>query len=97
MDASGGLLGETNDTGEEVGVFFVDVVGKVTTIVEDQVQRLAIGEALDGLVDTPSVLILGLTLPGEDGDASSGDGSGGMVLGGKDVLKGGSDSRKRRA
>ena len=97
MDASSGLFGETSDAGEELGVFFVDVVGKITTVVEDQVQSLAVGEALDGLVNTPVVLILGLTLPGEYRDASGSDGSGGMVLGGEDVLKGESDPRGRRA
>jgi len=41
------------------------------------------------LVNTPGVFLLGLTLPGEDGDAGGGDGSSGMILGGEDILKGG--------
>ena len=91
VDTSGCLLGETPDTIEELWVFFVNVGGEVTTVVEDQVQRLATGETLDGLVNTPGVLLLGLTLPGENRNASSGDGGGGMILSGEDVLKRGSD------
>ena len=88
VDTGGGLLGETPDAREELWVFLVNMVGEVTTVVENHVQRLATSETLDGLVDTPDVLLLGLTLPGEDGDAGGGDGGGGMVLGGKNVLKG---------
>ena len=93
VDTSGCLLGETPDAIEELWVFLVDVGSEVTTVVEDQVQRLATGETLDGLVNTPDILLLGLTLPGEDGNASSGDGSGGMVLSGEDVLERRSDPR----
>jgi hypothetical protein len=88
VDTSGGLFGETIDASEELRVFVVDEGGEVTTVVEDHVQRLAIGETLDGLVNTPEVFLFGLTLPGEDGDAGDGDGGGGMVLGGEDILKG---------
>ena len=91
MNTSGCLLGETSDPVEEFRVFFVNVGGKVTAVVEDHVQRLATGETLDGLVNTPDVLLLGLALPGEDGNASNGDGGGGMVLSGEDVLKWRSD------
>ena len=87
VNTSGGLLGETLDSREELWVFFVNVGGEITTVVENHVQRLATGETLDGLVDTPDVFFLGLTLPGEDGDAGGSDGSSSMVLGGEDVLK----------
>jgi len=85
VNTGGCLLGETPDAIEELRVFLVNVVGEVTTVVEDHVQRLATGETLDSLVNTPDVFLLGLTLPGEDGNASSGDGGGGMVLSGEDV------------
>ena len=92
MDTSGGFFRETPDPREELWVFVMNVGGEVTTVVENQVQRLATGEALDGLINTPDVFLLSLTLPGEDGDAGSSNGGCGMVLSGEDVLKGGSDS-----
>jgi len=39
------------------------------------------------LLDTPSVLLLGFTLPGEDGHTGGSDGSGGVVLGREDVAR----------
>ena len=51
----------------------MDKGGQVSAVVEDHVQGLAILEAEDGLVNAPLVLLLGLTLPGEDGDTSGGD------------------------
>lgn len=89
VDTSGGLFGETLDAFQELWVLVVNEGGEVTTVVENQVQGLAAGEALDGLVNTPGVFLLGFTLPGEDGDAGDSDGGGGMVLGGEDVLEGG--------
>jgi len=102
VDTGGGLFRETPDPREELWVFLVNVGGEVTTIIENQVQRLATGEALDGLINTPDVFLLGLTLPGEDGDAGGGNGGCGVILGGEDVLKGGSgpgstaDTRRER-
>ena len=51
----------------------MDKGGQVTTVIEDHVQGLAVLEAEDGLVDAPLVLLLGLALPGKDGDASRSD------------------------
>jgi hypothetical protein len=59
----------------------VDKGGEVTSVVEDHVEGLALGEGSKGLVDTPDVLLLGLTLPGVDGDTGSGDSGSGVVLG----------------
>eukprot|EP01002_Notosolenus_urceolatus_P008839 NODE_333_length_2218_cov_2290.191793_g264_i0.p2 GENE.NODE_333_length_2218_cov_2290.191793_g264_i0~~NODE_333_length_2218_cov_2290.191793_g264_i0.p2 ORF type:complete len:691 (-),score=252.53 NODE_333_length_2218_cov_2290.191793_g264_i0:39-2111(-) len=86
LDAGGGLLRHTDDVGQEVGVVLVDHVGQITTVIEEHVGALAIGPG-DGLGDTPVVLLIGLTLPGKDGDPSRGNGSGGMVLGGEDVAR----------
>ena len=88
MNTSGSLLGETTDILEKFRVLFVNKVGEVATVVEDHVQRLATGEGFDSLLDTPVVFLICLTLPGEDGDAGSGYGSGSMVLSGEDVLEG---------
>jgi len=44
--------------------------GKITTVVEDHVGGSSIGESVDGLLNAPEVLLLGLSLPGEDGDAA---------------------------
>lgn len=69
-----------------LGVFLVDKGGQVTTIVEDHVEGLPAGEGSERLLNAPDVFLLSLSLPGEDGNASGGDGSGGVVLGGEDVL-----------
>lgn len=45
--------------------------GKITTIVENHVWLAAVGESSDGLLNAPEVLLFGLTLPGEDGDAAA--------------------------
>ena len=96
VDTSGCLLGETLDTREEFGVFLVNEGGEVTTVVKDQVQRLATGETLDGLFDTPEVFFLCLALPGEDGDTGTGDSGRSMVLGGEDVLEGSQTPAQRQ-
>ena len=63
----------------------VDEGGEVTTVVEDQVGALAVLEGEELLLQAPEVLLVGLTLPGEDGDTGLGDGGSGVVLGGEDV------------
>lgn len=65
VDTSGGLLGDTVAVLELFGVLLVDEGGKVTTVVEDQVELLAILEGAELLLQAPFVLLLGLTLPGE--------------------------------
>ena len=47
--------------------------GKVTAIIENHVQGLAVGERSQGLFDAPVVLLLGLALPRVDGNASGSD------------------------
>lgn len=69
-----------------LGIFLVDKGSQVTTIVEDHVEGLPAGESSERLLNAPDVLLLSLSLPGEDGDAGGSDGSGGVVLGGEDVL-----------
>ena len=64
----------------------MDHVGQVTTIIEDHVEGLPVGEASEGLLNAPLVFLLSLTLPGVDWDTGSGDSSGSVVLGGEDVL-----------
>lgn len=46
---------------------------EIAAVVEDHVQRLAAREGSKGLFNAPLVLLLGLTLPGKDGDAGSSD------------------------
>lgn len=65
VDTGGGLLGDTEAVIEHLGVLLVNEGGEVTTVVEDQVELLAILEGLELLVQAPLVLLLGLTLPGE--------------------------------
>jgi hypothetical protein len=88
VDTGGGLLRDTVAVLEHLRVLLVDEGSEVTTVVEDQVQRLAVLEGSKLLLEAPLVLLLGLALPGEDGDTSSGNGSGSVVLGGEDVAGG---------
>ena len=85
VDTGGGLLGDTVAALELLGELLVDEGGEVTTVIEDQVELLAILEGAELLLETPLVLLLGLTLPGEDGDTGGGDSGGSVVLGGEDV------------
>lgn len=48
-------------------------IGQITTVIEDHVQWLAIGETGDGLFNTPVILFLSLALPCENGDTSCSD------------------------
>ena len=52
-----------NRTVKKLGVLLVDDVGQVTSVVQDHVEGLAILE-VDGLLNAPDVLLVGLTLPG---------------------------------
>lgn len=65
MNTSGSLLGDTKAVIEKFGVLVVDEGSKITTVVEDQVQLLAILEGKELLLQTPIILLLRLTLPGE--------------------------------
>jgi hypothetical protein len=85
VDTSGSLLRNTVAVLEHLRVLLVDECGKITTVVEDQVQALAVLESGELLLEAPLVLLLGLALPGEDGNTGSGDGGGGVVLCGEDV------------
>lgn len=85
VHTGGGLLGETVAALEHLRELVVDEGSKISTVVEDQVEGLAGGERLELLLEAPVVLLLSLALPGEDGHTGSGDGSGGVVLGGEDV------------
>jgi hypothetical protein len=85
VHTGGGLLGETVAALELLRELVVDKCGKISTVVEDQVEGLSGGERLELLLEAPVVLLLGLALPGEDGHTGGGDGSGGVVLGGEDV------------
>ena len=87
VNTGGGLLRDTVAVLEHLRVLLVDKGGEVTTIVEDQVEGLVVLEGNKLLLEAPLVLLLGLALPGKDGDTGSGDGSGGVVLGREDVAR----------
>jgi hypothetical protein len=87
VDTGGGLLRDTVAALELLGVLLVNQSGQVTTVIEDEVELLAGWESVELLLQTPLVLLFSLTLPGEDGDAGSGDGGSGVVLGGEDVAR----------
>tara|TARA_R110002003_G_scaffold28_16_gene1661 strand:- start:18704 stop:19177 length:474 start_codon:yes stop_codon:yes gene_type:complete len=85
VHAGGGLLGHAVAVLEHLGVLLVDEGSQVTAIVENQVQALAVLEGGELLLEAPLVLLLGLALPGEDGDAGSSNCGGSVVLCGEDV------------
>lgn len=58
----------------------MDDSGEISTVIEDHVEWLAVWESAEGLLDTPEVFLIGLTLPGVDWDTSSSDSSSSMVL-----------------
>ena len=81
VDARGRLFRQAADAGQQLAVLrAVDDRRQVAAVVDDHVQRLAVGEE-ERLLDAPVVLGVGLALPGVDGEAGLGDGGGGMVLG----------------
>ncbi len=85
VDARGGLFADAlADLREFFSVVAVHHDGEVTTVVEKQVGKRAVGP-LHRLLDTPVVLFLGLAFPGEHGDAGDRDGGSGVVLSRKDV------------
>ena len=65
VDTGGGLLRETVAALELLGELVVNEGSQVTTVVEDEVELLAILEGLELLLQAPFVLLVGLTLPGE--------------------------------
>lgn len=85
VDTGGGLLRDTIAVLEHLRVFAVDEAGKVTTVVKNQVELGTVLEGKQLLLQTPVVLLLGLALPGKDGNTSGGNGGGSMVLGAEDV------------
>ena len=82
MHARGRLFGEADDAvlAEELGVLLVRDGGEIAAVVEDHVRALAALEGGELLLDAPVVLLLGLALPGEDGDAGDGDGGRRVIL-----------------
>lgn len=87
MDSGGGFLGAAKDAAQEMGVFLVDEIGQVASVVEDHVEGLATWEE-DGLLDAPKVLLVGHSLPGIDGDTRGSDGGSGVILSREDVATG---------
>merc|ERR1719361_3018489 len=84
VDPGGGLLGQALDILQILGILLVNQVGEVTSVIQDHVERLTVREE-DGLLDTPDVLLVGLSLPGIDWDSTGSHGSCSVVLGGEDV------------
>ncbi|KAH3668817.1 hypothetical protein OGAPHI_002572 [Ogataea philodendri] len=87
VDTSGGLLRKSETVLQHIWVLLVDKGGQVSTIVQDQVELLVVLESKQLLLNTPQVLLLGLTLPGENWNTSSSNGSSSVVLGGVDVTR----------
>ena len=84
MDAGGRLLGNAADIGEQFREAIVNHFGQVAAVIQDHVQRLAVGKE-ERLLDAPIELLSGLAFPGVDRKAGLGDRGGGMVLGRENV------------
>lgn len=97
VDTGGGLLRQTEATLELLGELGVDQSGQVTTVVQDEVELLAILESLELLLQAPVVLLLRLTLPGEDGDTSRSNSRRSVVLSGEDVAASPGDLSTQRS
>lgn len=91
VNTSGGLLRETVASLEHLGVLGVNEGGEITTVIQDEVEGLSILEGKELLLQAPVVLLLSLTLPGENWDTGGGNGSSSMVLCGEDVAGGPGD------
>lgn len=65
VDTSGSLFRDTKTILENLRVLVVDKSSKVTTVIENQVQLLAILEGNELLFQAPVILLLSLTLPGK--------------------------------
>ncbi len=79
MDAGGRFFATGPDVAEQFGELVVDHVGQVAAVVQDHVQRLAVGEE-QRLLDAPIELFVVHPFPGIDRDARRGDRGGGVVL-----------------
>lgn len=88
VNTSGSLLRDTVAALEHLWVLGVHESSEITTVVENQVERLARWESLQLLLQAPLVLLLGLALPCEHWGATGGNGGSGVVLGGEDVARG---------
>jgi hypothetical protein len=84
VHARGGLLGEAADAAQQLRILVVHHRRQVAPVVEDHVERLAVGEE-ERLLDAPIEFLVGHSLPGVDREARLGDGGGGMVLRREDV------------
>lgn len=65
MNTSGGLLGDTEAALEHLWVFVVDESSKISTIIENKVEGLAVLEGGELLLEAPLVFLFGLALPGK--------------------------------
>ena len=71
---------------QEVGESLVHGSSEISSVVHNHVQWLAIREH-QGLLNAPDVLLVCLSLPGIDRDATGSNGSGGIVVSGEDVSR----------
>ncbi|RCI13972.1 hypothetical protein L249_8305 [Ophiocordyceps polyrhachis-furcata BCC 54312] len=88
VDARRRLLRDAVAVLEHLRVFGVNELRQIASVVENQVETLAVLESNQLLLQAPVVLVLRLALPGEDGHAGGGDGGGSVVLGAEDVTAG---------
>jgi hypothetical protein len=68
VDTGGGLLRDTIASFQHLWVLVVDESSEIPTVIENQVQALAILERNQLLFQTPLILLLSLSLPCENGN-----------------------------
>jgi hypothetical protein len=84
VDPSGGLFADPAAVCQVLRVLGVHQIGEVAAVVENHVEGFAVGED-ERLLDAPDVLLVGLALPGVDGDPRLGDSRRRVILGAEDV------------
>lgn len=73
---------------EQLGVLLVNERSQISSVIEDHVERLTVGESTDGLLKAPLVLLLSLSLPRKDGNAGGGDaGQAHMISSGRSSVR----------
>jgi len=91
VNASSSLLRQAIAVLEHIRVLSVHQMGEIATIIQDEVQLFAVLKSKELLLQTPVVFLLGLALPGENGNARGGNSGSSVVLGAEYVARRPSD------
>src|SRR5271168_1356712 len=87
VDTSGSFFGDTIATFEHFRVFLVNKRCQIPTVVQNQVEGLAIFECNQLLLKTPIILFFGFSFPCKDWDPCCCDCSSGVILRREDIAR----------